>query len=137
MSPDAHPVVNLTDTALDEMLKRALRITLILGAIPAVILWIASGWRDAAMLATGAALSAASVLEWRRLIQLFNARMDRQKSPRGAVTVVTLFLLRLLIFAGVIYGSLICFRGSVIALLCGLALAVVAIAWEALRLLRA
>ena len=88
------------------------------------------------MLATGAAISAASILEWQRLIRLFNARMDRHKFSRGAVTVVTFFLLRLLIFAGAIYGSLICFRGSVIALLCGLALAVVAIAWEALKVLR-
>ncbi|HWE85407.1 MAG TPA: hypothetical protein VG267_10715 [Terracidiphilus sp.] len=134
--PDTHSIAALTDAALDAMMKRAMRVTLILGVIPAGILWIVSGWRNAAMLATGAAISAASVLEWQRLIRLFNSRMDRQKSPRGAVTVVTFFLLRLLIFAGVIYGSLICFRGSVIALLCGLALAVVAIAWEALKLLR-
>jgi hypothetical protein len=135
-TPDTHPIALLTDAALDAMLKRAMRITLILGLIPAIILWIASGWRNAAMLATGAAISAASVLEWQRLIRLFNARMDRHKSPRGTVTVLTFFLLRLLIFAGAIYGSLICFRGSVVALLCGLALAVIAIAWEALRLLR-
>ncbi|HUY94332.1 MAG TPA: hypothetical protein VMU71_03505 [Terracidiphilus sp.] len=133
---DAHPIAALTDAALAAMMKRAIWITLILGAVPALILWIASGWRNAAMLATGAAISAASILEWQRLIRLFNARMDRHKSPRGAVTVVTFFLLRLLIFAGAIYGSLICFRGSVVALLCGLALAVVAIAWEALRMLR-
>lgn len=133
---DTHPIVALTDADLDAMLKRAMWITLILGAVPALILWIASGWRNAAMMATGAAISAASILEWRRLIHLFNARMDRHKSPRGAVTVVTFFLLRLLIFAGAIYGSLKCFQGSVIALLCGLALAVVAIAWEALKLLR-
>jgi hypothetical protein len=50
--------------------------------------------------------------------------------------VVTLFVLRLTVFAGVIYGSLKCFRGSVIALLCGLGLALVTMAWEALRLLR-
>ena len=131
-----HPIGALTDAALDAMMKRAMWITLLLGAVPAVILWIASGWRNAAMLATGAAISAASVLEWRRLIQLFNSRMDRKKTPRGAMMVVTLFLLRLLIFAGAIYGSLICFRGSVIALLSGLALAMVAIAWEALKLLR-
>lgn len=131
-----HPIASLTDAALDAMMKRAMRITLILGLIPAVVVWIASGWRNAAMLATGAVISAASVLEWQRLIRLFNARMDRKKTPRGAATVVSLFLMRLLIFAGVIYGSLICFRGSVVALLCGLALAVVAIAWEALRLLR-
>lgn len=135
-NPETHPVANLTDAALEAMLKRAMRVTLLLGVIPALILWIVSGWRNAAMLATGTAISAASVLEWQRLIRLFNARMDREKSPRGAVTVVTFFLLRLLIFAGVIYGSLKWFQGSVFALLCGLALAVVAIAWEALRLLR-
>lgn len=134
--PDTHPIVALTDAALAAMMKRAMRLTLVLGAVPALILWIASGWRNAAMLATGAAISAASILEWQRLIRLFNARMDRHKSPRRTVTVITFFLLRLIIFAGVIYGSLICFRGSVVALLCGLALAVVAIAWEALRLLR-
>ena len=136
LSPDIHPVATLTDAALEAMLKRAMRITLILGVIPAIVLWIASGWRNAAMLATGTAISAASVYEWQRLIRLINARMDMEKTPRGAVTVVTLFLLRLLIFAGAIYGSLKCFQGSVFALLCGLALAVVAIAWEAIRLLR-
>jgi len=45
-------------------------------------------------------------------------------------------VLRLTIFAAVIYGSLKCFQGSAIALLCGLGLAMVAMAWEALRLLR-
>ena len=133
---ETHPIVGLTDAALEATLKRAIRVTLILGAIPAVILWIASGWRDAAMLAAGAAISAASILEWQRLIRLFNAKLDQKKTPRGALLVVSFFLLRLLVFAAVIYGSLICFKGSVIALLCGLALALVAIAWEALRLLR-
>lgn len=130
------PIAGLTDVALDAMLKRAMRITLALGLIPAVLVWIASGWRNAAMLAVGTAISAASVLEWQRLIRLFNARMDRQKNPRGAVTVVAFFLLRLLIFAGAIYVSLKCFRGSVVALLCGLSLAIIAVAFEALRLLR-
>jgi hypothetical protein len=136
MSDEIHPIAGLTDAALDAMLKRALRITAILGAVLAVIVLIATGWRDAAMLAVGAAISAASILEWQRLIRLFNARMDKQKMPRGAATVVTLFLLRLIIFGGVIYGSLKCFQGSAIALLFGLSLAIVAMMWEALRLLR-
>lgn len=136
MSEPAQPIAGITDEGLDALLKRAMRITLVLGAIPAVILWIASGWRNAAMLAVGAAISAASILEWQRLIRLFNARMDNQKSPRGALMVVMLFLLRLIIFAAVIYGSLKCFRGSVVALLCGLSLAIIATAWEAIRLLR-
>jgi hypothetical protein len=53
------------------------------------------------------------------------------------VLVVTFFLLRLCIFAGAVYGSLKCFQGSVVVLLGGLGLAVVATAWEALRLLKA
>ncbi len=141
MSEDTHPLVQLTDEALEGLLKRAVRDTLILGLIPAVVLLIASGWRNAAMLATGAAISAANILEWQRLIRLINfkldqAKLDSQKRPRSAALVVGFFLLRLIVFAGVIYGSLKCFQGSVIALLCGLGLAVVATAWEALRLLK-
>jgi uncharacterized membrane protein len=118
------------------MLKRAIRNTLILGMIPAAVLIFVSGWRNAAMLAVGTAISAASILEWQRLVRLVNAKLDKQKTPASAPVVVLFFVLRLTVFAGVIYVSLKCFHGSVIALLCGLGLAVVAIAWEALRLLR-
>jgi hypothetical protein len=136
MTEARHPIVALTDEALQALLRRAIRVTLLLGLIASVIVLIASGWRNAAMLAVGAAISAASIMEWQRLIRLFNAKLDRKKTARGAVTVVGFFLLRLIIFAAAIYGSLKCFRGSAIALLCGLGLAVVAMAWEALRLLK-
>jgi hypothetical protein len=136
VSEEPHPIAGLTDAALNAMLKRAMRLTAILGAVLAVIVWVAMTWRDAAMLAVGAVISAASILEWQRLIRLFNARMDRQKAPRGAVAVVGFFLLRLILFGAAIYGSLKCFNGSAIALLFGLSLAIVAMMWEALRLLR-
>ena len=136
MSEEAQPLADLSDAALQALLQRAMRDTLILGAISAVALLIASGWRNAAMMAVGAAISAASILEWQRLVRFINARMDHQKSPRGAATVVVFFVIRLTVFAGAIYGSLKCFHGSVVALLCGLALALAATAWEALRLLR-
>jgi hypothetical protein len=136
MSENPHPLVGLTDEALQVLLRRAIRDTLILGLIPALVLLFSSGWRDAAMLAVGAAISAASILEWQRLIRLINAKLDKQKTPRSALLVVSFFVLRLTVFAGAIYGSLKCFHGSVIALLCGLGLAVLAMAWEALRLLK-
>jgi hypothetical protein len=136
MTEETHPLVGLTDAALESLLKRAIRDTLILGLIPSIILLFASGWRNAAMFATGAAISAASILEWQRLIRLINAKLDKQKTPRSAFLVVAFFVLRLTVFAGAIYGSLKCFQGSVIALLCGLGLAVLATAWEALRLLK-
>lgn len=134
MSEGPHPVRGLTDASLGALLKRAMRLTAILGAALAAIVWIAMTWRDAAMLAVGASISALSILEWQRLIQLFNARMDQQKTPQGAVAVVSFFLVRLILFGAAIYGSLKCFKGSAIALLFGLSLAVVAMMWEALRL---
>jgi uncharacterized membrane protein len=136
MSEENQPLASLSDAALQALLRRAFRNTLILGLISALVLLVASGWRNALMLAAGTAISAASILEWRRLVQLINARMDKQKTPRGTVTVLVFFVLRLFVFAGVIYVSLKCFHGSVTALLCGLALALLATGWEALRLLR-
>jgi hypothetical protein len=136
MSDSTPPIASLTDEALQTVLWRAIRNTLILGAIGAAGVWIGSGWRNASMLAVGALISAASIFEWQRLIRLFNAKLDQQKIPRGAVTVVVFFLLRLIVYAAVIYGSLKCLQGSPVALLCGLGLAMLVLAWEALRLLR-
>ncbi|MGA2249441.1 hypothetical protein [Terracidiphilus sp.] len=136
MTDSNPPIADLTDEALQLVLKRAIRNTLILGAIGAAGIWIASSWRNAAMLAVGAMISSASIFEWQRLIRLFNAKLDQQKTPRGAVTVVLFFLARLIVYAAAIYGSLKCLQGSPVALLCGLGLAMLVLAWEALRLLR-
>ncbi len=136
MTEESHALAALTDEGLQALLKRAIRITLVVGALAALVLWKASGWRDAAMFATGAAISAASIHEWRRLIRFISAKMDHQETPRGAAVSAVLFVLRLAIFGAAIYGSLKCFRGSVVALLCGLGLALLAMVWEAVRLLR-
>jgi hypothetical protein len=63
-------------------------------------------------------------------------KLNNQKTPRSAPAVVVFFVLRLILYGGVIYGSLKCFQGSVIALLCGLGLAALAVGWEAVRILR-
>ncbi|MGB7265248.1 MAG: hypothetical protein WBC92_07020 [Terracidiphilus sp.] len=136
MTEEIHPFADMTDADLERMLKRALRIVLILGLLGSLVLWKAAGWRDAATLATGAAISAASIYEWRRLARFITAKLDKKQVPRGTAVAVVFFLLRLIVFAAAIYVSLKCFRGSGVALLCGLALAVLAIVWEAVRLLR-
>ncbi len=136
MTQETHPIADISFEDLDAMLKRAFRNTLILGGIGSIAVLVGGGWRSAAMLFTGTAISAASVLEWQRLVCLVNARMDRQKTAANTPVVILFFVLRLTIFAGVIYGSLKCFHGSVTALLCGLCLAVLTIGWEAIRLLR-
>jgi Na+/H+-translocating membrane pyrophosphatase len=136
MTQETHPILGLTEETLEALLKRAIRNTLILGLIPAIVLLIATGWRDAAMLVIGALISAASIFEWLRLTRLINARLRKQRAQRGAFLIVSFFLLRLLFFAAAIYGSLKCFQGSPIALLCGLSLAVATLLWEAIRLLK-
>jgi hypothetical protein len=136
MTQEAHPIVDLTNEDLDAMLKRAFRKTLILGVLASPVVWVGAGWRSAGMLITGTLISAASILEWQRMIRLINARLDKNKTPANAGVVILFFVLRLTVFAGVIYGSLKCFQGSISALLCGLCLAVLTIGWEAIRLLR-
>jgi hypothetical protein len=136
MTEQTHPIVDITFADLDAMLHRAMRNTLILGGLGALAILIGGGWRNALMLVVGALISAASIWEWQRLVRVINARLDKQRTPTSAPVVVLLFVLRLTVFAGVIYGSLKCFRGSFVALLCGLCLAVLAIGWETIRLLR-
>jgi hypothetical protein len=126
----------ITDEGLEALLKRAIRITLIIGVLASLILWKAAGWRTAAMMATGAGISAASIYEWRRLARFIAAKMDRKPVTKGASLAVVFFMVRLVVFGAAIYVSLKCFQGSAIALFCGLALAVLALVWEAVRLLR-
>ncbi len=136
MIQETHPIVDLTHEDLDAMLHRAMRNTLILGLVAALAVLIGGGWRNGAMLATGTAISAASIWEWQRLIRVINARMDKQKTPASTSLVLLFFVLRLTIFAGVIYGSLKWIHGSVVALLFSLGLAVLTIGWESIRMLR-
>lgn len=117
------------------MLQKAVRNSLILGLVASIALLLGSGWRNAAMLMTGALISAASLVEWRRLARVIRAKLEAQKTPRSAPGVVLFFALRLVLYAGAIYVSLKCFQGSAVALLCGLGLAALTILWQALRLL--
>jgi hypothetical protein len=135
MTQDTQALLELSNDAAEVMLQRAMRISLILGAIASVILFVAAGWRDAAMLMTGPLISAASIFEWQRLARIIRAKLEAQKTPRSAPAVVVFFVLRLILYAGAIYVSLKCFQGSPVALLCGLGLAALTIVWQALRLL--
>jgi uncharacterized membrane protein len=135
MNEETHPILELNDVAAEALLGRAMHNCLILGGVGAVAVLIGSNWRNAAMLVVGTLISAVSILEWQRLARVIKAKLDNQKTPRSAPAVVVFFVLRLTIYAGVIYGSLKCFQGSTAALLCGLGLAALTIMWEVIRLL--
>lgn len=143
-TPPAHPILEFSDADLAAMLKRAVRLTAVLGVVIALILCLAMGWQTGVLFAVGAAISVGSIYEWARLIRVITARMDGKAgrpgsgsgSGLGAGLVVFLFLVRLSLFAVAIYVSLKCFHGSPIALLCGLGLALAGLVWEAMRVLR-
>jgi hypothetical protein len=135
MKQQTHPLLELSNDAAEVMLQKAMRNSLIIGVVASVVLLVASGWRNAAMLMTGALISAGSIFEWQRLARVIRAKLEDQKTPRSTAAVVVFFLLRLIIYAGAIYVSLKCFQGSAVALLCGLSLAALTIMWQALRLL--
>lgn len=120
----------------EAMLRRAFRNIVILGVVASLVLWIASNWRDAAMLAAGAAVSAASIHEWGRLARFINATLDNQRVQKGTAIALVFFAVRLVVFGAVIYVSLKYIQGSAIALLCGLGLALLAMVWEGIRLIR-
>jgi hypothetical protein len=137
---------NFSDADLRRILQRALRSILIAAVIAAAVLWLASGWRNAVMLLVGAGVSATGVWEWQRLLTALIARMDApangpetsEATPRNTpspMPIVAMFFLRLVLAAAVLYASLRYCNGSVYALLGGLALSLLALGFEAVRLL--
>ena len=136
MTESTHPIVNLTNEEAEQFLQRAPRVTLILGAIAAVAVMIGSGWRNAAMLAVEAPQSQPSASSSGSAFCESSApNSTTRRFQKGALMVVVFFVLRLTIYAGVIYGSLKGLHGSVVPLLCGLGLAALAVMFEAVRLL--
>jgi len=134
---------NFSDEDLRGVLRRALRLVLIAAAVAGAVLWIASGWRNALFLAVGSAVSATGVWEWQRLVTVLIAKMDaapngatEQKTTPRTGPIVAMFSLRMVLAAGVVYVTLKCCNGSVYALLGGLALSLLAMGFEGVKLLR-
>jgi hypothetical protein len=125
------------------VLRRALLTIAALTAIAVPIMWALFGWRNVCLLVVGAGVSATGVWEWQRLLTVLIATMDTKPEVQPGNTankpstglVLAMFLLRLVLAAGALYVSLKCCNGSVYALLGGLALSLVALGIEAVRLL--
>lgn len=126
----------MTDSDLFDLLGRAQRTVLILGAILAVGCAIKAGWQSGLLALVGAGISWSGIREWRTLSRALFAQMDNQ-APAGTTrrTLVSFFL-RLGVVGVVLYVSLRCLNGSVYALVAGIGLAVLALSFEALKQLR-
>ncbi len=107
----------------------------LLALAAALILGLVWGWPNAALLLVGAAISIASLWEWQKLLAVISAKLENKQGAGGARVIVG-FLLRLIVAGVVLYVSLRSLHGSVFALLGGLALAMIAMTIEAVRLVR-
>jgi hypothetical protein len=142
--------MEFTDQDLRVVLNRALRSVVIAILVGIPIIWVAWGWKSMVMFLVGGAIAATGILEWRQLMAAVLVRLDvasmdaastkpegmRSSKPRPLAPVLFWFFVRLVAAAGVLYVSLRSLDGKVAALLVGIALALVALVIEAIRLFR-
>ena len=130
---------NFNDEDAKSVIARALRLLAIFALIAIPLVWWKLGWQNATLLAVGAAISAAGLWKWLRLMAAVMVRMDSsdpQARARPMGRVLMGFFLTLGLMLGVLYVSLKYLDGSVYALAAGLAMGVLTLTIEALRLLK-
>ena len=134
--PAANLATSMTDDDLREMLRRALRTVVVLGLALFLVFTFTMGWQTGLLELAGALISYTGIREWRNLALAVFAKLDNQQSARPMGRTLVMFFLRLGVVAAILYVSLRCLHGSVYALVAGIGLAVVALSFEALRLLQ-
>lgn len=131
---------NFSDADFQTAIWSALRLVGLATLLGIPLLWWKLGWPSAALLAVGALISGTGIFEWLRLMTALMARMDttgENPAPaRPLAPVLIGFFLRLAGALALLYVSLKFLHGSVYALVAGLALGVVALSIEGLRLLK-
>ncbi|HEY4045854.1 MAG TPA: hypothetical protein VGM27_03215 [Acidobacteriaceae bacterium] len=138
------------DQDLRAALNRALRIVGISALIGTPVIWGAWGWPSAVFFLVGGAIAATGILEWRQIMSAVLARLGPVNAsgdatgassaagtqPKPVGPVVFWFFLRLALAGALLYVSLKSLDGRISALIAGLALAMLALLIEAIRLLR-
>jgi len=133
------PLAAFSDEDARRVILRALRLLVVVTALAVPFVWWKLGWQSAALLAVGAAISGAGLWKWLRLMAAVMVRMDSsdpQARARPMGRVLMGFFLTLGLMLGVLYVSLKYLDGSVYALAAGLAMGVLTLTIEALRLLK-
>ena len=131
------PLEGFNDEDFKRTVLRALRLLIVTTAIAAPVLWWKVGWRTAALLLVGAAISGSGLWEWLRVMSAVMVRMDGGEKPKPMGLLLAGFFLRLGLTLVVLYVSLKFLDGSVYALAAGLAMGVFALSFEGLRLVKA
>ncbi len=125
----------LTDDDVRGAMLSALRLLAVLTLAATAIFWVKAGWSSGALVVIGAAISAASLWEWTRLMSVLNQAMDAGSTKRPVGLTLAGFFLRLGLTLLVLYASLKYLHGTVFALAAGLGLGLLSLTIEALRLM--
>jgi hypothetical protein len=132
----------------DEDLRAALNRALVIVGISALvgtpILWGAWGWPSAVFFLVGGTIAATGILEWRQIMSAVLSRLGPASAlgnaagarPQPVGPVIFWFFVRLAAAGALLYVSLKSLDGRISALIAGLALAMLALLIEAIRLLR-
>jgi hypothetical protein len=126
-----------SDEDFRRIMLRALRLMLVVTAVAVPLIWWKMGWRSAALLTVGAAISGSGLWEWLRVMTAVMIRMDAGGKARPMGLLLAGFFLRLGGAIAVLYVSLRFLDGSVYALAAGLGMGVFALTFEALRMVKA
>ncbi|HTW47574.1 MAG TPA: hypothetical protein VMD92_06490 [Acidobacteriaceae bacterium] len=132
-----NPPSMMTDQDLENLLRRALRTVVILAVVLFVVFTLAMGWQSGLLEVAGAIISYTGIREWRTLARAVSSALGPEQTVHPMGRTLGMFFLRLAAVGGILYVSLRCLHGSVYALVAGIGLAVVALSFEAVRLLRA
>ena len=128
---------SFTDADFRSTILRAIRMMAVIAVVGALLLWWKMGWQSAALLLVGAVISGSGLWEWLRLMTAVMARMDHGGVAKPMGMVLLGFFVRLAATIALLYVSLKVLNGSVWALAAGLALGVLSLSVEGLRLIKA
>ncbi len=133
--PPAPAPIQFNEEDIRRTLRRALRLA---GAVVLVVtpfLWAWQGWRTWLTFVIGAAISATGLVEWLQLLSAMMSRMEEGRTPVPMGRVLVMFFLRLAVAGVLLYASLNSLHGSIYALLAGLAVSLLALSVESIRLM--
>jgi Na+/H+-translocating membrane pyrophosphatase len=127
-------MTGFTEDDVRRTLRRALILAGALALIATPILWVWLGWQTWLMFLVGAVISATGIFEWMQMLSAMMSRMEEGRTPTPMGRVMVMFFLRLALAGLLLYASLNSLHGSIYALLAGLAVSLLALSVESIRL---
>lgn len=127
-------MTHFTEDDIRATLRRALWLAGAIALVATPILWVWQGWQTWLLFLVGAAISSTGIFEWMQLLSAMMSRMEEGRIPTPMGRVLVMFFLRLAVAGLLLYASLNSLHGSIYALLAGLAISLLALSIESVRL---